>query len=217
MSNKNNSKGKFIVLEGIDGSGKGALARLLGDYIFELSKEEHVHFILTREPFISQYYKEIRRILKESKNAGDNSETLLKLFSGDRKIHEEIISYLKERGIHTITDRWKYSTEVYQESQGIPIEKILHMHKNGLIPDLAFIIDTPADIALERISKDINREYTKMFEVLDFQKKLRSKYLMMPTLHPNENVQVINGNMPIGYVFHAMKGPLDKLFLNKPN
>ena len=51
-------KGKFIVIDGLDGSGKGTQVKLIANYFFDSDKKNHI--FLTREPYNSEYYEEIR-------------------------------------------------------------------------------------------------------------------------------------------------------------
>ncbi len=88
-------RGKFIVIDGIDGSGKGSIAKMLAQYIFEKSKANHV--FLTREPYHSQYLAEIRQILKQSTDPKANAEKLAELFVNDRKDHWKNFSQWRPR------------------------------------------------------------------------------------------------------------------------
>ncbi len=114
-------KGKFIVLDGIDGCGKGTQVKLLANYLFDSNKKNHV--FLTREPYHSEHYEEIRRLLKSGLNPRDNAERLTELFVADRKVHVALIESLLSQGINVVSDRYKYSTLAYQQTQGISFEK----------------------------------------------------------------------------------------------
>ncbi|MEK7143750.1 MAG: hypothetical protein AAB820_00250, partial [Patescibacteria group bacterium] len=116
-------KGKFIVLDGIDGCGKGTQVKLLANHLFDGDKKNHI--FLTREPYNSEYYAKIRQFLKEGINPKDNAEVLTELFVKDRKVHAELIGNFLSRGIHVICDRYKYVTLVYQKIQGISFEELL--------------------------------------------------------------------------------------------
>ena len=62
-------KGKFIVLEGIDGSGTTTQAKILSNYLFD---KEGYHVFSTKEPTGFPIGQEIKRKLKEDKAAGIN-------------------------------------------------------------------------------------------------------------------------------------------------
>ena len=202
-------KGKFIVLDGLDGSGKGTQVKLLADYFFDRDKKNHI--FLTREPYNSEYYEEIRRLLKSGLNPRDNTERLAELFIADRRIHAALIESLLSQGIDVVSDRYKYSTLAYQQTQGISLQKLIDMHKGILIPDLTLIIDTLAEIALERIIKDEGREYKEVFEQKDFQEKLRENYLAFSEQLADEKIIVIDGNKSIAKVFESIKKEVEKI------
>ncbi len=206
-----NKRGKFIVLDGIDGCGKGTQAKLLANYLFDRDKKNHI--FLTREPYNSEYYAEIRRLLKEDIDPKDNAELLAELFVKDRRVHTELIEYLLNCDIYIVCDRYKYSTLAYQQAQGISLEKLFEMHKEVLIPDLVLIIDLPVEIALERITKDSGRSYKEVFEQKDFQDKIRNNFLALPADLPNEKIIIIDGNKPVEEVFKLIKEVIAPLLI----
>lgn len=200
-------RGKFIVIDGLDGSGKGTQVKLLADYLFDRDKKNHV--FLTREPYNSEYYAEIRRLLKEGADPKDNAEILAGLFVQDRRVHADIIRDFLRRGIHVVCDRYKYSTLAYQQAQGISLEKLLKMHEDVLRPDLAIIVNVPVEVAFERIIKDSNRSHQEVFEQKEFQEKLRENFLALPKQLPDEKIVIIDGNKPVEKVFEFIKKEVD--------
>lgn len=207
--NESMKRGKFIVLDGIDGSGKGAQVINLATYLFNKEKTNHV--FLTREPYHSEYYAEIRKILKETKDVRGSGERLTELFVKDRRVHVGLIEQLLSQGIQVISDRYKYSTLAYQQTQGISLDKLMKMHEGILVPDLTLIVDVPAKTALERIAKDKGRQYLEMFEEKNFQEELRKNFLALPKLLPEEKIVIIDGDRPIEEVFRSIRQETDKL------
>ncbi len=203
------TRGKFIVFDGLDGCGKGTQLARLTRYIFNKDKSNSV--FLTREPYRSKYYTEIRRILKESADPKENAELLAHLFVEDRKVHAGLIERHLREGDYVVCDRYKYSTLAYQQTQGIKLEKLIKMHEGILVPDLTLIIDVPAEIAMERLAKDAGREYKEVFEKLEFQGKLRKNYLALPKQLPDERIVVIDGSGSASEVFDAVRSEFDKL------
>lgn len=203
------NRGKFIVFDGIDGSGKGKQTKLLTDYFFDLNKRNHI--FLTREPYNSEFHDDIRKLLKEGASPKDNAELLTELFVKDRVIHAKLIGDLLDEGVHVICDRYKYSTLAYQQTQGVPLGKLLKLHEEILIPDLAMIIDVPVDVALARIAQDASRSHLEVFERKNFQEKLRQNFLALPNILPNENIVIIDGNRPIAEVFESVKQEIGKI------
>lgn len=202
-------RGKFIVIDGIDGCGKGTQAKLLAEYLFDRDKRNHI--FLTREPYNSRYYAKIRKLLKEGANPQDNADLMAELFVKDRKVHDKQIKKSMNSGSYVICDRYKYSTLVYQSAQGMPLAKLKEMHKDILVPDLAIILDVPVKVALGRITKDISRSYKEVFEKRKFQSLLRQNFLALPMNLPREKIIILNGNKPAVKVFGAIKKETDKI------
>ncbi len=202
-------RGKFIVFDGPDGCGKGTQVMRLASYIFNKDKSNSI--FVTREPYRSRYYQEIRRMLRESADPKENAETFARLFVEDRKVHAGLIERHLRDGDFVISDRYKYSTLAYQQTQGIQLTKLIEMHEGILVPDLVFLIDVPAEIAVERLAKDTGREYKEVFEKLEFQKKLRKNFLALPKQLPNDRIVVIDGTGSVPEVFDAIRSEMDRI------
>lgn len=139
-------KGKLIVIEGIDGSGKSTCAKNLAEKLNSIN----IKTIYTFEPTHSHYGAKLRDgMLSEDLDA----EEELLLFVKDRKEHiEYMIKPALEEDYFIILDRYFYSSIAYQGAKGIDINLIINMHKDFIIkPDIVFIFHLPIDIALNRI------------------------------------------------------------------
>ena len=139
-------KGKLIVIEGSDGSGKSTCAKNLAEKLNSIN----IKTIYTFEPTHSHYGAKLRDgMLSEDLDA----EEELLLFVKDRKEHiEYMIKPALEEGYFIILDRYFYSSIAYQGAKGIDINRIINMHKDFIIkPDIVFIFHLPIDIALNRI------------------------------------------------------------------
>jgi len=152
-------KNKYIIFEGIDGSGK---TTQLNKLLIYLNKDSMVQTLKRNEPTYSNLGKEIRSIL-----AGNYTETfnnypenikkqyLEELFILDR-IHniydtDGIIERLKEYNI--IQDRSFLSNIAYQSYTDEDIHRLKEANKNMLKPDLVFYLDIDIEIAFERLNK----------------------------------------------------------------
>ena len=149
--------------------------------------------------------------MKSGLNPRDNAERLAELFVADRKVHAALIEILISQGVNVVSDRYKYSTLAYQQTQGISLQKLIDMHKGILVPDLTLIIDASAEIALERIVKDEGREYREVFEQKDFQGELRANFLALSKQLSDEKIIIIDGNEPIVKVFESIKKEVEKI------
>jgi len=204
------AEGIFIVLDGMDGSGKSEMVKLLHNYLF--SKNKKYRILTTREPTNGTYGKEIRKILEEEKDPKLNADKMLDLFIKDREEHvnETIMPFLKKSNSHevniVICDRYYYSTIAFQAAQGLDLIMLVEKNLKFIKPDIAFIMDISPEIALDRIKK---REREK-FEQLDFMNQLRSKFLEFGKIL-EDNVKIIDASMEINVVFEEIKKEVDKL------
>lgn len=200
------AQGKFIVFEGIDGSGKGTQAKKSALYLFDLSKENDIY--LTREP--TRDFKEIRARMAQETDVKKAPEWYANMFIKDRVNHTTFyIEPNLAKGTHVVNDRYKLSTVAYQSTQGMDINKLIEMQKDLLIPNLTIIIDCPADIAFERRKAE---GATDMFDKdLKFQEELRQTYLKLPSILNGEKIVVIDGTPNPNIVFEQVKKELNLL------
>jgi len=193
-------KNLFVVFDGMDGSGKSELVKLVSNYL----KEKGFQVLTTMEPSDSEEGKKIREILKKELDPSTNGEKLLELFTLDRKKHleKEIKPFLErknEKARIVLCDRYYYSTIAFQVTQGIEVEKTIEKNKNFLKPDIAFILDIKPEIALQRIK---HRKKEK-FEEIDFMKKLRENFLKIPD-YLEDNIKIIDATRNIEEVFQSI-------------
>ena len=204
------AKSLFIVLDGMDGSGKSEMVKLLHNYLF--SKNKKYSILTTREPTNGKYGSEIRKILRKEKDPLKNAEKLLDLFTKDRQEHlkDTILPFLEhsndiECNI-VICDRYYYSTIAFQYTQGLDFKEIIEKNKGFRKPDIALILDLPEEMALERIK---HREKEK-FEQLEFMKKLRKIFLDLKN-HLEDNIFIIDASQSIEKVFADIKKEIDTI------
>lgn len=203
-------KGLFITFEGIDGCGKSTQARLLADYIFSLSKYNHV--LKTREPYKNQ---DIRKILQSESDPYSQAMKLAEMFVKDRQQHvREIIAPNIRNGVHVISDRYSLSTLAYQQAQGVSLNELVKMHKGLIIPDLTYIVNVSVETAIERMKKDFKRKKEQKFEKdKKFIEKLRQSYLKLPWQLANHNIVLVDGNKSISDIFEKqIKPAFDKVY-----
>jgi dTMP kinase len=160
-------KGIFIVIEGLDGSGKTTQAILLAK---KLSQSYNV--MLTAEPSQGKIGTFIREsCLYEDKRLPTEAEALL--FAADRIDHiEKEIKPAVEEGKLVICDRYVYSSIAYQGSAGLSLDWIKTINARALQPDFSVFIDVTPEHVLERLQRK-----KSVMETLETQQKVRDVYL----------------------------------------
>jgi len=204
------NRGKFIVFDGLDGSGKTTQAKRAAEYLFDRAKTNSV--FLTREPYHSPYYQQIRDLLKSNTNPHDSAELFTELFVKDRAVHVADIELLLARGVHVVSDRYKYSTLGFQQAQGMELSALIKMHDGMLVPDLVVFIDLDVDRILERMTQDSRRDVKEVFEQKEMMGKLRERFLNLPRQLPGEPIYIVDGNRPADTVSAEIRTYIDKLF-----
>jgi len=170
-------KGKFIVFEGIDGSGKTTQINQLSQWL--KSKNiipEKNQLVITREPGGTKLGKSIRSLLLDSsRDKAPDSITELLLYAADRAQHvNEIIRPSLHKGDWVLSDRFCGSTLAYQGyGRKLDIKLIKDLEviaTQSISPDITFFLDIPVD---ESIKRRINMKDDRIEkEGRDFLKKV---------------------------------------------
>ena len=204
---KNNYPGKFIVVEGLDGSGKSAQIGLLIDFLTQKGKK----VITTKEPTVdSEAGQKVKQALK--KEIIIEPLELQKLYVQDRKEHLEnkVIPALKQ-GIFVISSRYSFSTFAYGYSDGLDVDLLVKMNNNFLLPDLTIIVDVSPESCIERIES--RGEPKELFEKLGKLTKVNKIYRKIPNMF--ENVTMVDGERPMPEVFEDIKKVVLSQLFNK--
>lgn len=176
-------RGKFITLEGIEGSGKSTSL----DTISKILETLDIEFIITKEPGGGPLGKDLRKILLDKKTS-ISPEVELLLMMADRKNHiDNIVEPSLEKGVWVISDRYLDSSYAYQgggrQIDTSKIDLLTELLKLP-IPDLTILFDLSPEIALQRAK---NRSELDRFESepIDFHQRIREAYLNLA----NDNVE----------------------------
>lgn len=200
---KHNYLGKFIVVEGLDGSGKSAQVDLLINYL----KEKGKNVVITKEPTIdSESGRKIKQALR--KEITVDPLELQKLYVQDRREHlENKVVPALERGDFVISSRYDFSTFAYGYSDGLDVNLLIEMNKDFLLPDLTIIVDVLPENCVKRIEG--RGEEKELFEQLEKLTKVNEIYKKIPQMF--ENVFAVNGEKSIPEVFEEMKKIINKI------
>jgi dTMP kinase len=190
-------RGKFITLEGPEGSGKSTQAKTL----IQRLAERGIEAVYTREPGGTVLGEAIRNILQHNQ-AGESpcERAELLLFEASRnQLVEKVIRPNLEKGIWVICDRFMDSTTAYQGyGRGLPVEEIQSINRftvNGLSPDLTLLLDLDVAAGFKRIAQRYlaRGESADRFEQEErsFHERVRAGYLKLAGQAP-ERFRIIN-------------------------
>ena len=147
------ARGKFIALEGGEGTGKSTQARKLAEALEQAGHE----VILTREPGGTTGAEAIRQLLLNPPGAGWGARAEALLFAAARSDHvEQLIAPALVRGAWVVCDRFLDSSRAYQGiARDMGDDAITRLHalgSGGLRPDLTLVITVPGKISAARIA-----------------------------------------------------------------
>ncbi|MCD5383656.1 dTMP kinase [candidate division WOR-3 bacterium] len=191
----------FITFEGIEGCGKTTQAELLYNYI----QDKGFSSILTREPGGSDISERIREILLDHSSQDMVSLTELFLYLASRAQHtEKVIKPALAQGKIVLSDRYADASIVYQgDARGVSTTLIKQLNKTatgGLLPNLTFLLDLEADIALKRLKKRDRFEV----ESIEFHKRVRAGYLKL-SRENRDRIVLLNGERPLQQIHNEIK------------
>ncbi len=150
MSAASPKRGLFLVLEGIEGSGKSTQRDLLAAWL----SAQGVPFRVTREPGGTRLGEEVRRLILESDHMDDRAELLLLLAARATVVADEIRPALAA-GEVVVADRHALSSLAYQgQGRGLGVEEVRALNRfatGGLEPDLTIVLDVPPAIGVARL------------------------------------------------------------------
>lgn len=164
----------FIVIEGIDGSGKTTQSALLAENLNTLIKDTPT--ILQMEPTKSIFGQIIRKHLSGEEIL--NEDTITTCFVADRIEHIKGENGLLELLEHSnvVCDRYYYSSIAYN-SVNSPKDYVISINKyceKLLPPDILVYIKTDLNVSAERIQK--RRGNVEHYEKYEIQQKVKNNY-----------------------------------------
>ena len=164
--NNHSGRGKLIVFEGTDGTGKTTQRDLLGRYL----QDKGFPVVITKEPTEGPYGLKIRDLYKNRTQYSREEE--LELFVADRRQHvRDLLQPCLLGGKVILCDRYYFSTAAYQGALGLNPETILALHDFAPEPDLVLLFQAGLDISIQRITAG-RGEALNNFEQREFLEKV---------------------------------------------
>jgi dTMP kinase len=179
------ARGRFITLEGGEGTGKSTQARRLAEALRQGGRE----VVVTREPGGSPGAEQIRKLVVEGEGGRWNPITETLLVYAARADHvARTIGPALAQGQWVISDRFNDSTYAYQGAgRGIERETIRRIDAavlDDFKPDLTLVLDLPVEVGLARAGARGGTE--NRFESLDrdFHERMRKAFLDIARKQP---------------------------------
>ena len=176
---------KYIVFDGMDGSGKGTQIELLRKKL-----EGVVPAVFTVEPGGTPFADEIRKVVRDNPLAGKSTplNNFLLFWAAREELQENLVTPALWSGKHVFSDRGDSSTFAFQlfgeereELFGVfslMRKLVFDANRGRRQPDFYIVFDLPADVARERVMQDKSRKKTH-FDVRDigYYERVRNGFL----------------------------------------
>jgi dTMP kinase len=204
-------KGRFIVFEGIDGSGKTTQLKLLGERL----EQRGYRFLYTREPGGTPIGEAVRKILLDPQHNELNPVAEALLYAAARAQHvAQVIKPALLDGQIVLCDRFVDSSLAYQGfARGLSIELLERINEPataGLRPDLVLLLDFVSAAGLERIAGAGRAADRIEQEDLAFHHKVRDGYFTLAGRDPRR-YRVIDANGTIEQIHRDIIGLVEEV------
>ncbi|MBK5142421.1 dTMP kinase [Budviciaceae bacterium BWR-B9] len=191
------TKGKFIVIEGLEGAGK-TTAR---DTVVKALRDSGIqNIVFTREPGGTPLAEKLRELVKQG--VGDEVLTdkaeLLMMYTSRVQLVENVIKPALSRGDWVVGDRHDLSSQAYQGGgRGIDNQLMTTLRDTVLgdfRPDLTLYLDIPPEAGLKRARARGELDRIEK-ESLGFFERTRQRYLELAQVDPS--IVTIDASQPL--------------------
>jgi len=168
------NRGKFLVIEGLDGSGTTTQV----DFLVASLRQRGLSVHATCEPSKGPIGVLIRQALSgrlslDAKGKALSPKTLALLFAADRDDHLQAeVEPALERGHWVVSDRYLLSSLAYQ-SLSLPMDWIMTLNQHALVPDCTVFLKIAPPLAAKRMKQ---RPQVELYEALETQERVAQNY-----------------------------------------
>jgi dTMP kinase len=193
------ARGRFITLEGPEGSGKTTAARHLAEWLRSRGR----HVVLTHEPGGTPLGEEIRRIVLHMRGMSDDldprSDALL--YAAGRAQHvTRVIRPALGRGEWVVCARYIDSSLAYQGAgygnDMAELRRLQDFATGGLRPDLTLLLDVPVEVGLDRTRRRTEWNRFEDTEQVAFFESVRAAYLEFAADEP-DRYRIVDGSVSV--------------------
>lgn len=189
----------FIVLEGLDGSGKSELSRRLRA---QLSERYGDRVLLTYEPYdpcVAGDY--LRQALRKEITVSNRTLALAYALNRADHLDRVVNPFLKGEGSVVLCDRYLLSSLVYQARDGLSMDDVLLLNAGARHPDLTLFLDVTPETSRQRLQ---GRRVKELFD--DQLEEMREQYYAAIRYLETrgQTIRVIDANGTIDAVLNAV-------------
>ena len=202
-----NLRGKFVVLDGPDGSGKTTVGKLLAQRLTDAG----LSVVQCRDPGGTKVGDRIRSVLLDFdlESMDVRCETLLFMASRAQLV-AEVIRPALAAGHLVLCDRFISATCAYQGAAGYDHEAILELGRHAVgttWPALTFVLDVPPEVGSKRL-QGRHAAPAKNLDAMErrprsFHEQVRANFLALPGRYPAP-VEIVDASAPAEQVLELL-------------
>jgi dTMP kinase len=204
------NKGKFITIDGVEGSGKSTQIDLICSYL----QRKGVDVVRTREPGGTDLGEKIRSLLLDVDNKEMHSDTeLLLMFSSRNELIQNKIIPALNKGSWVVSDRFTDASFAYQGGGRMldlnRISKLESWVLGEFQPNLTLFLDVSVDVGMQRVEARAAKDRIELEERAFFE-RVRSVFIDRSKSYP-ERIKLIDASGSISEIHNNIKLFLDVL------
>ena len=204
------NKGKFITIDGVEGSGKSTQIDLICSYLHR----KGIDVVRTREPGGTDLGEKIRSLLLDVDNKEMHSDTeLLLMFSSRNELIQNKIIPALNKGSWVVSDRFTDASFAYQGGGRMldlnRISKLESWVLGEFQPNLTLFLDVSVDVGMQRVEARAAKDRIELEERAFFE-RVRSVFIDRSKSYP-ERIKLIDASGSISEIHNNIKLFLDVL------
>jgi len=204
------NKGKFITIDGVEGSGKSTQIDLICSYL----QRKGINVVRTREPGGTDLGEKIRSLLLDVDNKEMHSDTeLLLMFSSRNELIQNKIIPALNKGSWVVSDRFTDASFAYQGGGRMldlnRISKLESWVLGEFQPNLTLFLDVSVDVGMQRVEARAAKDRIELEERAFFE-RVRSVFIDRSKSYP-ERIKLIDASGSISEIHNNIKLFLDVL------
>ena len=201
------TRGRFLSLDGIDGSGKSTQCRLLADWL----RGQGRPVVTCADPGGTDLGGHLRQLLLNYRGSMALACEALLFMASRAQLVAEVIRPSLEAGSDVVCDRYLLANVVYQGHAGglDPAElwQAGRLSTGGLDPDLTLVLDLPLEKALTRRKDTADRMEQRD---LDYHERVRRGFLTEAARHP-DRIRLVDATLPTDIVQAELRREIEPL------
>ncbi len=215
MTDASPGRGRFITLEGPEGSGKTTAARHLAEWL----RGRDIATVLTHEPGGTALGDEIRRIVLHMRGMSDDLDPRADalLYAAARAQHvARVIRPALEQGEWVVCARFLDSSLAYQGAgYGNDMDELRRLQEFAtydLRPDLTLLLDLPVEVGLDRTRRRAEWNRFEDTEEVAFFERVRAAYLALAAEEP-DRFEIVDGSGSVAAADAAIQAAVERRLL----